>query len=150
VATVCAVSGAHAANTSSTLQVSVTVVTSCIVSTTSIVFGNTSGTLKDFAGGLSVTCTNGTPYAIALDAGSSSCATVASHKLTNVAQASQTFNYTFYQDATHRTVWGNTTGTDTVDSTGTGSAQSFSVYGRIFADQYLEACAYVGTVTVSY
>jgi spore coat protein U-like protein len=150
VAAVCAISGPHAANTSSTLQVSVTVVTSCIVSTTSVVFGNSSGALKDFTGGVSVTCTNGMPYTIALDAGSGSGATVASRKLTNAAQASQTFNYLFYQDSTYRVVWGNTTGTDTVDSTGTGSAQSFSVYGRIFTDQYLEAGAYVGTVTVSY
>jgi spore coat protein U-like protein len=40
-------------------------------------------------------------------------------------------NYALYQDTNRSTNWGNTSGVDTIASTGTGGTQSMTVYGRV-------------------
>ncbi|MBS0432870.1 MAG: spore coat protein U domain-containing protein, partial [Proteobacteria bacterium] len=46
-------------------------------------------------------------------------------------------------------VWGNTIGTNTVASTGTGSAQAFTVYGQVPAQTTPPAAVYNDTVNVT-
>jgi len=46
-------------------------------------------------------------------------------------------------------VWGNTIGTNTVASTGTGAAQSFTVYGRIPSQTTPAPATYTDTITVT-
>lgn len=58
-------------------------------------------------------------------------------------------SYALFQDSGRSTNWGNTFGTDTVAGTGTGSAQSMTVYGRLFSGQFTTAGFYSDTVVAT-
>lgn len=148
-AVVVAASGAQAASTLGTLNVTASVADTCVVNVTHVAFGSYTGGVTDASGAVSVTCTNGTGYTVALDAGAGSGATVASRKLTHASQSDQTLSYSLYSDALHTSVWGQSTGTNTVAGTGTGAAVSHTVYGRVFSSQYPKAGSYSDTVTVT-
>jgi len=106
------------------------------------------------SGNLSVTCTNGTSYSILLDAGSGTSATTAARVLTAATSGNtNTLTYGLYRDSSYTEAWGNTVGTDTLDETGSGVAQSWPVYAKILAglttapvDSYTDTV----NVTVSY
>lgn len=121
---------------SSNLSVSATVNANCTVSTTPLEFGDfdaLTGSAVNGTGGVSVTCTNGTGWTAAASAGGGSGATFATRKLTS---GSDTLNYSIFTDAARTTVWGDGSGgTGTIGRTGTGAAQSVTVYGRIAAGQ---------------
>jgi spore coat protein U-like protein len=139
----------QAAQTSTTMGVSIIINTGCAVSASALNFG-TASTLTspiDATTTVSTTCTDSAPYKIGLDAGSGASATVANRLMTGPSAA--TVAYTLYQDSARTTVWGNTEGTDTVAGTGTGNAQSFTVYGRVFGPQSSPAPGgYADTVNV--
>jgi spore coat protein U-like protein len=65
------------------------------------------------------------------------------------AAAAQLLSYSLFRDSGRTLNWGNTVGTDTVASTGTGSAQTFTVYGRIPASQAVGPGTYQDTITVT-
>lgn len=146
---VLAVGAAHAATTTNTFTVQITIAASCTISSASTLnFGN-QGVLTanvDQTSTVQVQCTNTTPYNIGLNAGLGSGATVTNRKLTNGAN---TINYSLYSDSGRTTNWGNTVGTDTVASTGTGVAQSFTVYGRVPVQLTPTPGIYTDTVTVT-
>ncbi|MBP0656299.1 spore coat U domain-containing protein, partial [Mycobacterium tuberculosis] len=96
---------------------------------------------------LSVQCTNTTPYNIGLNAGTGTGATVASRKMTGTGGA--LVNYTLYSDNNRTTVWGQTIGTDTVSASGSGAAQSYTVYGRVPVQTTPAPGAYTDTITVT-
>ena len=75
---------------------------------------------------LRATCTPNTTYHVGLDQGQSPGATVNQRKMASGANA---LNYQLYSDAARNTIWGNTTGTDTVTGVGTGLAQDHTVFG---------------------
>lgn len=140
---------AQAATTTDTFQVTATVPDECIISATDLAFGNysvTVGAAVDGTTSLSVTCSGGTSYVVSLNAGTGAGASVAVRKMTSGAN---TLNYSLYQNAARTQVWGETSGTDTVAGTGTGSAQSITVYGRIAASQPAAAGSYADTVTAT-
>jgi spore coat protein U-like protein len=142
---------AVAATASSSIGVSATVSAACTVSTSSVGFGTvdtTSGSNVDAAGSISVTCTNGTTWSAAAGAGGGSGATMANRKMTSGAN---TLGYTLYTDSGRSTVWGDgTLSTGLLTGTGTGTSQSASVYGRIFANQTgVPAGSYADTVSVT-
>jgi spore coat protein U-like protein len=60
-----------------------------------------------------------------------------------------TVNYSLYSDSGRATNWGNTVGTDTVSSTGTGALQSFTVYGQVPAQTTPAPATYTDTITVT-
>jgi spore coat protein U-like protein len=131
-----------------TFQVSLVISNDCEISATALSFG-TSGVLSaniNQSTTLSVTCSNTTPYSVGLDAGSVSGSTVATRLLNNGAA---TVQFQLYSDAAHTTIWGNTIGTNTVSGTGTGSAQSLTVYGVVPAQITPAANTYTSTVTAS-
>ena len=66
-------------------------------------------------GSVSVKCTNGADYNVALNGGATD--DVAARQMSN---GTDTIAYQLYQDAALGDVWGETTGTDTVEGTGTG------------------------------
>jgi spore coat protein U-like protein len=139
----------HAATTTSTFGVQMTVTASCIINSASTLNFGTSGVISadvDQTSTIQVQCTNTTPYDIGLNAGTGSGATVAARKMTN---GGSTITYTLYSDSGRTTVWGNTVGTDTVSATGNGSAQSYSVYGRVPAQSTPAAATYTDTITVT-
>lgn len=142
---------ALAADTSADLDVSATVTANCVVSTSPIAFGNvnvTNNSNVDAAGSLSVTCTNGTPWSAAADAGSGLGADLSVRKMTSGANL---LNYALYTDSNRTSLWGDgIEGTSTIAGTGSGVAQSRDIYGRVPAGQTgVPAGSYADTVTVT-
>ena len=135
----------------SSLEVSATVTPNCTVTTSAIAFGavNTlSSANVDGTGGVTVTCTNGTAWAASAGAGSGSGASLANRRMTS---GSNLLSYNLYTTNARSTVWGDGTGsTATIGQTGSGTAQNFTVYGRIAAGQAsVPAGNYGDTVSVT-
>ena len=131
-----------------TFRVSATVNAVCEVTATDLGFGtytSQSGTPLQATTLLRATCTPGSTYNVGLNEGTSPGATVNQRKMVAGAQA---LNYQLYSDASRTTIWGNTTGTDTVTGVGTGVAVDHTVFGSIPAKQVIPAGAYQDTITV--
>jgi spore coat protein U-like protein len=150
-AAVCGVAGiAFAGTSTTTFDVTATVLAVCDVTASDLAFGNydpNSGTPNDASTTLSVTCSNGETYDIALDEGAGTGATVAARLMMNGAN---TLSFGLFTNAGRTTSWGDgTLGTSTVAGTGNGAAQSISVYGRIPIGQLVASGAYTDTITVT-
>lgn len=134
-------------------NVTLTIQANCTVSANPLAFGTT-GVLASAINQqttLSITCTNSTPYNVGLDAGGVSGSTVAARLMAGTASGntSTTLGFQLFQDSGHTTVWGNTQGTDTVGGTGTGSAQTLSVYGQVQTQSTPKPDTYQTTVTAT-
>jgi spore coat protein U-like protein len=107
-----------------------TILANCLISATNVDFGTvTSFTANtDATGSLSVRCTNGTPYNIGLNGGTSGATDPTLRKMANGAA---TVTYGLYRDAARSLPWGTTIGTNTISGTGSGLAVNQTVYGRI-------------------
>ena len=141
---------AFAGSKTASFDVTLTVQNDCSIAANPMNFGST-GVLDqnlDQSSSLSVTCTKGTAYNVALDAGTATGSTVAGRKLVNAGgDASVAFN--LYRDAARTQVWGMTTDTDTVSGTGTGANQSLTVYGRVPSQDTPAAGTYSSTITAT-
>ncbi len=135
-----------AATSIGTIGITATVLSTCLIGTTPLVFGNYSGTALPGTATVTVTCTNTTPYVISLDAGLTSGATTSTRQM---KYSTFVLNYGLYSNAGHTTNWGNVSGTDTVAGTGDAAAQAITVYGLIPAGQYVNPGAYGDTVTAT-
>jgi spore coat protein U-like protein len=135
-------------NAALSVSVTATVVANCSLSVVDLNFGSIStlASNADTTGSVTITCTNTTPYNIGLSAGTGTGATVAARKMTKGAS---TITYSLYKDATRTTVWGNTVGTNTSAGTGTGTAQTSTVYGRAPPQSIPAAGTYSDTVIVT-
>lgn len=144
---------AWAATATTNMSVSATVIATCSLTTGAMAFGSYSGTAVSSSADLSITCTGGAPYTIALGAGSGTGATTSARTMVNSADTTSTLSYGLYQDSAFATNWGETVGTDTLAGTGTGAAQTVSVYGEIPAGQLTSTTGtYADTVvaTINY
>ena len=115
--------------------VTANVVGECTVSATDMDFGQVTSSIEsrpvESIGVITMNCTNNLNYAIALDAGQGSAATVAMRMLTRL-DTPYLLRYSLYVDRLHRRMWGDgTLGTETVHDRGTGHAQTFTVHGQI-------------------
>ncbi len=140
---------ADASTSTASVAVSANVLSSCGVTALPLAFGTYSPSQSSNSTAsttIAVTCTNGTPYAIGMNAGSGTGASVATRILTS---GSNTLGYSLYQDSGYSTVWGNTIGTNTETGTGTGLVQTITVYGSITALQAVPAGSYTDSVTVT-
>ena len=138
-----------AATATTNFTVQMTITASCTVNSASTLNFGSQGILAtnvDQTSTVQVTCTNTTPYHIRLNVGTGAGATVAARKMTSGAN---TVNYTLYSDSGRTTLWGNTVGTDTVAATGSGAAQSYTVYGRVPAQTTPAPGSYTDTITVT-
>lgn len=136
-----------------TFNVTLTLQANCSISANPLSFG-TNGVLATALNQqttVAVTCTNTTPYNVGLDAGTVTGSTTASRLMAGTAtgNTATTVAFQLYQDAGHATVWGNVQGTNTVAGTGTGSAQSISVYGQVPAQTTPKPDTYQTTVTAT-
>ena len=95
---------------------------------------------------LTITC-NTTTYNVCLNAGLATGATVTIRKMTG--RASAMLNYAMFRDSARTLNWGNTVGTDTLSSTGNGSALFSSVFGHLAAGQSVTPGAYSDTIIVT-
>lgn len=122
---------------------------SCTVSATTLDFG-TQGVLDndvDATNTVTVTCTNGASYSVGLNEGTTSGGTTTARKMVGQT-SSATIDYQMFQDAARTTNWGNASGS-WVTGTGTGSAQSLTIYGRMPAQTTPQPDTYTDTVTVT-
>jgi spore coat protein U-like protein len=140
---------AHAATTTASLAVQMTITTSCVINSAAALNFGSSGVIiaaVNQTSAIRVTCTNTTPYNIGIEAGIATGATITTRKMTN---AGQTINYSLFSNAGRTTNWGNTVGTDTVSGTGNGSAQTYTVYGQAPAQSTPNPGFYTDTITVT-
>lgn len=142
---------AHAATANTTFQVSATVVDSCNVMATPLVFGNydaIAGVVVDAAAVVYPQCSSGTYYSIALDAGLGNGASLTDRKLTG--PAGSVLSYGIFTDAGRTNAWGNGAGgTGYSVNTGNGGSQPVTMFGRIPAEQNASVGAYVDTITLT-
>lgn len=139
------------ATTTQTTQftVSATVLDNCAVSAGPLAFGPysaSSGSPVTANSSISVTCTSGLHYTVALDGGTTTL-TPAARAMTD---GSHNLGYALYTSSGYSSIWGDgTAGTVTQAGIGNGSAQPMTVFGRIPASQFVASGSYTDTVTVS-
>jgi spore coat protein U-like protein len=133
-----------------TFTVTATVPATCTISASALSFGNYTGALINAASALTVNCTNLATFNIGLNAGTAVGATVTTRKMTGPASA--TLNYVLFRDSARTQNWGNTVGTDTLTSQGTGAAVMYGVYGQMAAGQFGTPAIYTDTIiaTITY
>lgn len=139
-----------AGSVSAQFHVTATVLNNCAVSAGDLAFGSYSASSASPATATStiqVTCTTSLPYTVALDGGTSA-GNVAARTMSD--GAAHTLGYGLYTSGAYATLWGDGTGgTSTMAGTGSGTAQSLTVYGRIPAAQFVAAGSYSDLVTVT-
>ena len=138
--------GGSAATT--TFNVTATVPTTCTIATNNLNFG-TAGVLTantDATTTVAPDCTNGTPYNIGLDGGLSVATDPTQRKMKNAAAF---VLYGLYRDSARSLPFGNTIGTNTLGGTGTGLAQSATVYGGIAPQSTPSPGTYNDTIVVT-
>lgn len=141
------ISGSGITTVTAQFSVTATIVKDCTVSATDLAFGNYTGAVNNSTSTVSVDCTSGTAYTVGLSAGLATGATVTSRSMTGPGSA--LLLYGLYSNSGHKTNWGDTTATNWVSGTGTGTAQKIKVYGQIPATQYVKPGSYTDTITVS-
>lgn len=137
-----------ASTTSTTFNVTANVIAACSVSATDLNFGSYTLAELDGQSTITVTCTNGAPYSVALDVGTGSGATFDNRFMTSGAN---TLEYNLYTENTRTTIWGDGTGPSTLSDnhTGSGIAQNLTVYGRVPAGQTSISGAYADIITAT-
>lgn len=131
----------------SSFSVTTTVAPSCSISANALNFGAYTGSATlNSTSTISVTCANGSAYNIGLNAGTASGATVTTRQMLN---GTKTLNYSIYSDSGRTKNWGNTVGTDTLAGTGSGSAQTLTVYGTVPSGQTPAPGSYSDTITAT-
>ena len=139
---------AAAGTASTTFAVNATVSATCLVSANSLAFNTYAFAQLDASTTLSVTCTNNTGYSVGLDAGKNSSDPAARKMKGALTGNTDLLTYALYQGSAGGTLWDNNTNT-LKNQTGSGSAQSIPVWGRIPAGQYVQPDTYTDTITVS-
>lgn len=128
---------------------SATVPPYCKLSTaTDLDFGTASGLLGgtiDKTSTINLSCTARTSWQIGLDFGQHASGT--QRRMSGPGGAFVAYN--LYRDGPRSQSWGNTLNTDTATGSGTGTAQSLTVYGRVPAQASVPAGNYADLVTVT-
>lgn len=133
---------------STSFNATATVPTTCTLSTNNLDFGN-AGLLnsnRDASTTLSVTCTNATSYNVGLDGGVSGASDPTQRKMTHGAEQ---ITYGLYRDAARTLPFGNVIGSNTATGTGSGLAQTLTVYGRIQPQSTPSPGVYSDTIIVT-
>ena len=136
---------ANAATVTSTLAVSATVNTVCVVNSVgAMAFGAYTGVAVTSSSTLSYTCSNALPVQISFDKGLNGAST-ATRLMKN---ATSTLSYQLYSDTARTTIWDDTT--NKISITGSGASATQTIYGQIPAGQYPTAGGYTDTVTITF
>jgi spore coat protein U-like protein len=141
----------EAATDTATFSVTANIVDACDVQATNHAFGAyspASSTALDATSPLSVYCTAGTAYSLAMNVGTGGGAFTGRKMLSG----SNEIVYNLYTSAARTTVWGDGSGaTATVSGTGVGllTAATHTVYGRIGVNQDANPGSYSSTITVT-
>lgn len=141
--------GSFNANTSGTTWTA-TIAANCTVTATSLAFGSASliASNIDSTSSVSVTCTNGTPYKIALNFGTGvGSGPVNNRRMTGPGGAY--VKYSIFKDAARSSEWGDSLGISTNDGTGIGSTQNYTAYARVFSQTTPASGTYSDTIVVT-
>ncbi|MGC1854991.1 MAG: spore coat U domain-containing protein [Candidatus Aquirickettsiella sp.] len=139
---------AFAATATANLPVNASVAAVCVFGNiTSVNFGSFTGTQNDATGSIEVTCNPTVAYTIGLNQGTGTGGTTSLRVMTGTPTG--TLAYQLFQNVGRTTNWGNNPPTDTVNSTGTGLVQLFTVYGRIPAGAVPAPGSYNDTVLIT-
>jgi len=139
--------GSKTANFDVTLKI----IADCTIATQPLDFGQSQGVLANTVNvntTLSVTCTSTTPYNVGLNAGTGTGSTTSARVMSGTGANTSTVAYNLFQ-AAGATNWGNTQGTDTRSGTGSGTAQTLTVYGAIPAQATPQPDTYKSTITAT-
>jgi spore coat protein U-like protein len=134
--------------TNTTFKVTAKVNAVCAVTASDLAFAAyTSGAGAPVQGTtvLKATCTPGTTYNIGLNDGAAGGTIYTSRQM---ASGTNKLNYQLYRDSARTNIWGNTTGTDTVQDVGIGMVKDHTVFGAVPAAQVVPAGDYTDTITV--
>ena len=134
-----------------TFDVTMRIVANCAINANGIDFGQTQGVLATAvtaSSNISVTCSNTTPYNIGLNAGTGTGSSGTDRFLSGTGSNAGTVRFNLYK-APGASPWGNTQGSDTLDGTGTGTAQNLTVYGEIPAQATPSPDNYKSTITAT-
>jgi spore coat protein U-like protein len=146
VGTCTTIGSSHA--TSAPFTVTATDTTNCAVNASTLNFGSV-GVLRsavDATSSITVTCTNALPYTVALDGGLSGASNPSQRVM---SQASQNITYGLYRDSARAQPWGDSVGTNAAAGSGSGLAQTLTVYGRVPAQTTPSPGTYSDTVVVT-
>lgn len=136
-------------NTLATTTASITAAAAaiCTVTAGTLGFGTYNGTTAaTAAAAISVNCSNGAAYQVGLDDGLDPSATARRMAGPGGARLS----YELYSNSARTLAWGDGSALGArVSGTGSGSAQSLTVYGRIPAGQLVAAGSYTDSVVVT-
>ena len=145
--------GAYAATATTSFGVSATVLNACTVAANPLDFGNytpgTGGRLINTA--VNVSCTRGTSFTVALNAGTTVGGTITQRLMTN---GTDTLQYNLYTGVGLGSIFGDGTTGSTVTSSGTGLATPVAVpvYGQLpdnAANQNVSTGVYNDTINVT-
>jgi len=130
-----------------TITVSSMVAAICTVSAGTLGFGSYSGTAANATASVSVNCTGSAPYSVAMGGGNNQSGSLRRM----VGPAGNFLSYQLYSDSARVVPWGDDGGQlgSRVAGTGSGSAQSLTVYGRIPAGQFPGPGSYSDSVIVT-
>jgi spore coat protein U-like protein len=121
----------------------------CQITATNLVFGAYTGGVLDAVSTLTVACTKTTTYYVNLSDGQQPDGSLLPRA---IGPGGVLLSYTMFHDAARSSRWGNTYNLDGVAGTGSGSAQTLNVYGRVAAGQLVTPGTYTDTViaTITY
>jgi spore coat protein U-like protein len=140
---------ARAQTATANLTVSSNVTSQCTISTLPVAFGAynpVTVTPLDNIGSVVVTCTTGISSTIGLGLGAN-----ASGSIRRMTDGSGNYlEYELYQEAARTTVWGNSGGgLVNAGAAPDGNPRSFTVYGRVTAEQDAPVGSYADTVVAT-
>lgn len=141
---------AHAGSAQVVFTVSGTVVPTCSISAAALSFGTAINTPVnaniDATANITATCSSAAAYTVALSTGANS--DYSARKMS--AGGGNTLSYNLYLDASRSTIWGDGTGsTLKSNQSGTGAAQTLTVYGRIPLGQSPVVGTYQDNITAT-
>lgn len=143
---------AHAQSTATaTFNVTLTIAANCAISANNLAFGE-HGVLNAAVNGnttLNVTCSNTTPYAVGLSAGTGTGSTATSRFMSATGANTSTVSYQLYKPGSQTVVWGDAQAADRVSGVGNGTAQALVVNGIVPAQTTPAPDNYSSTVTAT-
>jgi len=135
-----------------TFDVTMKIIEDCTIATAPLDFGQSQGVLATTVTGnttISVVCTNTTPYNLGLNAGTGTGSNGTTRYMSGQAAGNTgTVQFNLYQTSGSG-VWGNTQGTNTRGGTGSGAAQTITVYGEVPAQNTPAPDTYRSTITAT-
>ena len=141
----------QAATLTDTFTVTATVNASCAMTADDIVFGNWDPLSGDASstGTVSVACSNGLPYSVAIDQGSNYSGFDCTAPARRMGDGFGNYlDYGLYLDAGHAQPWGCDSSND-ADGTGIGSTQLLTVHGSLPAAQSVTSGVYTDSLVAT-